>query len=430
MQKGKDYLVSYPEACKELGRYELVITAAEASGEYEGFQKVPYMVIEKEHKWSAWKTVMNPTVLKPGEKQRVCSVCHKKESAEIGKIKATISLNMKTITLKVNQTTSKFKVKFAAGDSVRSYQSSNKKIFTVDGKGRIRAKKKGTANLTVTLESGKKATAKVKVQNGTVNTSRLTVNTSRVVLLKKGTYSLQTSLEPMTSQQKITYSSSNKKVASVNSKGVITARKKGKAKITVRSGNKKKTVAVTVQSPSFPKGDGNAFLNSCQKIAKIIMTDGNWIYYTGTGVKKSFTEARDSSPRQTNCASYVNFCMQDFGTLEPGMAFYGNSKGKLTYNGSASKCAATKKLVEKNYDIINVGGKKAVNAGLQPGDICLYKGHTNVYAGLNSDGVPLWYDAGRGSTSDGKPQSGYFTNMYRAAYYNTLPVYVVLRLKQ
>jgi len=79
---------------------------------------------------------------------------------------------------------------------------------------------------------------------------------------------------------------------------------------------------------------------------------------------------------------------------------------------------------------MKIGGKKAVVAGLVPGDICLYKGHTNVFAGMNSEGVPMWYDAGRNSTSDGKPQSGYFTNMYRASYYNSMPIYIVLRLKK
>lgn len=426
-----DYIITYPEDCKGLGKYEFTVSAAANSEKYEGSRKIPYEVVEKAHEWGSWKVTVKQTVFKAGQKQRTCSVCKGIDTAVIAKLKPTIKINMTTIPLKVKKTTTKFKVSnLASGDYVKSYKSSNKKIFTVDKKGKIKAKKKGTAKLTVTLASGKKATAKVKVQKGTVKTTKVTVNTSKLVLLKGGNYTLKTTVAPLTTQQKITYSSSNKKVVTVSSKGVLTAKKKGTAKITVKSGSKKKQISVTVKVPSFPKGDGNAFLKSCQKIANTIMTDGNWIYFSGTGMKKSFAEARDYNPRQTSCTNYVNFCMQDFGTLEPGMAFYGDGKGKIVYQGSSSKKAATKAMVEKNYDIIKLGGKKAVKAGLQPGDICIYKGHTNVFACLNSEGVPMWYDAGRNSTSDGKPQSGYFTNMYRASYYNSMPIYYVLRLKK
>lgn len=431
LTKGTDYTVTYPKDCEALGKYELTVSAAAKSEKYEGSRKIPYEVVEEAHKWSDWKVIVQQNVFQAGKKQRTCSVCKRIDTVVLAKLKPTIKINMTTIPLKVKKTTTKFKVSgLALGDSVKSYKSSNKKIFTVDKKGKIKAKKKGTAKLTVTLASGKKATAKVKVQKGTVKTTKVTVNTSKLVLLKGGSYTLRTTLAPLTTQQKATYSSSNKKVVTVSSKGVLNAKKKGTAKITVKSGSKKKQISVTVNVPSFPKGDGNAFLKSCQKIANTIMTDGNWIYFSGVGMKKSFAEARDYNPRQTSCANYVNFCMQDFGTLEPGMAFYGDGKGKIVYQGSSSKKAATKAMVEKNYDIIKLGGKKAVNAGLQPGDICIYKGHTNVFACLNSEGVPVWYDAGRNSTSDGKPESGYFTNMYRASYYNSMPIYYVLRLKK
>ena len=431
LTKGTDYTVTYPKDCEALGKYELTVSAAAKSEKYEGSRKIPYEVVEEAHKWSDWRVIVQQNVFQAGKKQRTCSVCKRIDTVVLAKLKPTIKINMTTIPLKVKKTTTKFKVSgLASGDSVKSYKSSNKKIFTVNKKGKIKAKKKGTAKLTVTLASGKKATAKVKVQKGTVKTTKVTVNTSKLVLLKGGSYTLRTTLAPLTTQQKATYSSSNKKVVTVSSKGVLNAKKKGTAKITVKSGSKKKQISVTVNVPSFPKGDGNAFLKSCQKIANTIMTDGNWIYFSGVGMKKSFAEARDYNPRQTSCANYVNFCMQDFGTLEPGMAFYGDGKGKIVYQGSSSKKAATKAMVEKNYDIIKLGGKKAVNAGLQPGDICIYKGHTNVFACLNSEGVPVWYDAGRNSTSDGKPESGYFTNMYRASYYNSMPIYYVLRLKK
>jgi uncharacterized protein YjdB len=47
--------------------------------------------------------------------------------------------------------------------------------------------------------------------------------------------------------EKITYSSSNKSIATVSSSGVITGKKKGKTTITVKSGTKKVVVTVTVK---------------------------------------------------------------------------------------------------------------------------------------------------------------------------------------
>ena len=63
----------------------------------------------------------------------------------------------------------------------------------------------------------------------------------------KKTYKLKISRTPLTTVEKITYKSSNSKIASVNSQGMITARKKGTATITILSGKKKATVKVTVK---------------------------------------------------------------------------------------------------------------------------------------------------------------------------------------
>lgn len=52
---------------------------------------------------------------------------------------------------------------------------------------------------------------------------------------------------PVTSHDKVKYTSSNKKVATVSKKGWITAKGKGKATITVKSGNKTVKVKIAVK---------------------------------------------------------------------------------------------------------------------------------------------------------------------------------------
>ena len=121
-------------------------------------------------------------------------------------------------------------------------------MVKVNNSGKITAgKKTGKATVTVTLRSGKTASITVKVQKKPAKTTRIAGLTSKVTLKAKEKLTLKPEVLPVTSVQKITYISSNKKVATVSKKGVITAKKAGKTKITVRSGAKKYVITVTVQ---------------------------------------------------------------------------------------------------------------------------------------------------------------------------------------
>ena len=204
------------------------------------------------HKWSNWKRTTAATVFKPEVQTRKCSACNKSETRNIGKkLAPKATLNASTVTLKVKQSTSRLKVTgLAKGDSVKSWKSSNSKIFTVRGKSngtcKITGKKRGTAKLQITLASGLKKTVKVKVQTVAVKTSKITV--SKNVTVRKGKrVTLKTVVTPFTSRQKVTYTSSNKKIATVSSKGVVTGKKKGTVKITVKSGSKSVKVTVKVK---------------------------------------------------------------------------------------------------------------------------------------------------------------------------------------
>lgn len=160
----------------------------------------------------------------------------------------TIKVNVTSLTLKKGQSTSAVKISgLAKGDKIKSWKSDNTKIVKVNSKGKITAQKKtGNATVTVTLASGLKKSITVKVQSGAVRTTKITgvPKTLKLSLGKKK--ALAPVISPITSQEKVTYASSNKKVASVSSKGVITAKGSGKAKITVKSGSKKAVMTVTV----------------------------------------------------------------------------------------------------------------------------------------------------------------------------------------
>lgn len=127
--------------------------------------EINYEIIPKtEHNYSDWEVVKKPTIFEAGMKTRLCYGCHGKQAESIERIKTTVTLKKKSVNLKKGKTyVLKIKKKHSK-DKVKSFKSSNKKVATVTKKGKITAKKKGTAKITVTMKSGCKATCKIKVK--------------------------------------------------------------------------------------------------------------------------------------------------------------------------------------------------------------------------------------------------------------------------
>lgn len=213
---------------------------------YEKTETIP--VIAHTHKYT-WKTTAKATVFRPAKQEGTCSLCGKKQTRNYGsKLKAIIKLNVSSLTLQRKQTTTKVKVSMAYGDSIKSWASSNKKIVTVDKNGKIKAgTRTGTAKITVTLKSGKKATLKVKVQTAKVKTTKISGLKTKLTIKKGKSVTLKPVVSPITSQEKVTYRSSNKKIATVSSKGVVKGRRKGTVTITVKSGKVTKKIKITVK---------------------------------------------------------------------------------------------------------------------------------------------------------------------------------------
>ena len=122
--------------------------------------------IEDGHIYSQWVTTKSATIFAKGTKVRICSVCGKLQTKETAKLKPTGKLNTRKVTLRFRRKYNRIRVSnLSAGDKVKSYKSSNKKIATVNKKGVITAKKKkGKATITVTLKSSKKLKVKVTVR--------------------------------------------------------------------------------------------------------------------------------------------------------------------------------------------------------------------------------------------------------------------------
>lgn len=206
------------------------------------------------HQFSAWKTIQEQSVFSDGVQERTCSICGKKETRNTGeKLKATITTNASSLKLKRRQSTKKFVVSgLVAGDSVKSWTSSNQKIVKVfgsrNGACTIKAgNKTGKAKITITLVSRLKKTINVTVQKNAVACTSIKNVPKKITLNAKKSYQLKPVINPITCTYKAIYKTSNKKIVKVTSRGKITAVKKGKAKITVMVGKKKFVCTVTIK---------------------------------------------------------------------------------------------------------------------------------------------------------------------------------------
>lgn len=206
------------------------------------------------HNFSAWKTTAGATVFSAAVQTRTCSECGKKETRTTGKkLSPTMKVNATKLPLKTKQKTKVLKVSgLAKGDSVASWKSSNTNVAKVSGSANgtctiTAGKKTGKATITVTLKSGLKKNITITVQKNAVKTTKISAVAKNATLKKGKTLTLKPAITPLTSAQKVTYKSSNKKVATVTSKGVIKAKKKGTAVITVKSGSKTVKCKVTVK---------------------------------------------------------------------------------------------------------------------------------------------------------------------------------------
>lgn len=191
LKKDTDYTVKYASGRKNAGTYKVTVTF---KGNYTGTKTLSYKI----------KTLTASKVT-------------------VKASKTVFAYNGKTQTPTIT-------LKDSNGKTLK-----NKTDYTVKlPSGR---KKVGTYKVTITLKgnySGKK----------TVSYTIAPTTKTKATVVKGATYKLGAK-----SNTSIKYSSSNKKVAKVSSKGVVTAIKAGTATITVKSGSVTRKVKITVKNP-------------------------------------------------------------------------------------------------------------------------------------------------------------------------------------
>lgn len=157
--------------------------------------------------------------------------------------------------------TAKINVKYTntTAQTTKVWASSNTKVATVDQNGVVKGVKAGKAKITLTVQNPGDAQALVLSKDVTVKqyVTSIKLNAAKKTIYNGKSFTLKATVNPKNAAYKaVTYKSSNRKIATVTSKGVVKGIKPGKATITVtaKDGSKKSAkCTVTVKAQKATK---------------------------------------------------------------------------------------------------------------------------------------------------------------------------------
>ena len=145
-----------------------------------------------------------------------------------------------------------------------TWKSSNPTVATVDANGKVTAKSLGMADITVTTEDGGyTATCRVGVQRrpaGDVSVTGVTLNKTTLTLSKGASETLTATIAPTNAtNKKVTWTSSDPAVATVDASGKVTGVANGTATITVTTEDGGHTATCAVEVADIKNGNHDPY---------------------------------------------------------------------------------------------------------------------------------------------------------------------------
>lgn len=210
-----------------------------------------------------------------------------------------------TVDIKGKVKVSVYKTKPSKASKSVKWKSSNKKVATVSKSGYVTGKKKGTVKITATSKKRKKVKKTIKIKVTNLKAKSVTMSKKSAILFPNDKTTLKATVKGSAGfyNQGVTWKSSNTSVATVNSKGSVTAKKAGKATITAteKGGSKKATCAVTVSGIKVDKAN-----KSVSVTATVNNTETKSMHYVVTknaGASKDNPYfVTDATPAELNAA--------------------------------------------------------------------------------------------------------------------------------
>ena len=179
----------------------------------------------KNHNWDGGVITTEPTCTERGEKTFTCTICGN------------------TNTKKVNATGHRYGAYKVVKEPTNKRKGLKSKTCSVCGK----IVYEGIPKTNFSPTDSSETNPDQNPQTSQKTTRKIKLNRRKLTLKKGKSFRLKVTLTPADSQDKITYKTSNKKIATVSKTGKIKAKKKGKVKITVISGKKKAVCTVKVK---------------------------------------------------------------------------------------------------------------------------------------------------------------------------------------
>ena len=195
------------------------------------------------------------------EMSAVCKVTVKVAAKDI-----TVPDNLDVKLNDGNETTVEATVSPADATDVKvSYASTDEAVATVDKDGRVQVLQPGECDITTTLmQDGEKVTEKTTHVKAFYEVESITLDSNEGKLTVGNSHTIKATVAPeeVAAETTIEWSSSNEKVATVDSNGKVTAISSGNATITATAGEESANYEVTVEQPKKVTTSNKTYKNS------------------------------------------------------------------------------------------------------------------------------------------------------------------------
>ena len=187
-------------------------------------------------------------VVKDTEMQDVCVITVKVSAKEL-KVPDTLDVKLND----TDETAIEAKCEPEDASNISfDFASSDEEVATVDKDGKVKVLKAGECDITTTLlQDGEKVTEKTTHVKAFYEVESITLDSNEGKLTVGNSHTIKATVAPeeVAAETTIEWSSSNEKVATVDSNGKVTAISSGNATITATAGEESANYEVTVEQP-------------------------------------------------------------------------------------------------------------------------------------------------------------------------------------